>query len=180
MKRGWMIVLLLSLGLNVGLGLNFLRPAPPPADPEPRPAMAPHPHGRPGDRPPGEQFLRRRLDRMGESLGLSPDQEQALWTLHREAGPEVLSRRQNLQEIRRELHDFYGAGDVDRRQIRAATRRLSAEQAALDSLVVEIMLREREILTPEQRLEYRALVPLGRDGIPGRLRGPRQGRREVY
>jgi Spy/CpxP family protein refolding chaperone len=68
---------------------------------------------------------------------------------------------------------------MDRRQIRAATRRLSAEQAALDSLVVEIMLREREILTPEQRRQYRALVPLGRDGIPGRLRAPRHGRREV-
>ena len=26
MKRGWMIVLLLSLGMNVGMGLSLLRP----------------------------------------------------------------------------------------------------------------------------------------------------------
>ena len=50
-------------------------------------------------------------------------------------------------------------------------------QADLDSLVVDIMLREREVLTPPQRRQYRSLLPLGRGHrLQDRPGGPWRGR----
>ena len=164
MKRIWLIVLLLSLGLNVGLGLNLLR----------RSTVAPAPMGRhgvhagprgpefPGDPAHSEQFLRRRLDRMGQRLGLTEPQKQVLWTLHREVGAEVFDRRRDLLDTRHRLHESYAQEEVDLDEIRRLTRQLGVLQADLDSLVVDIMLQEREVLTPPQRRQYRSLFPLGR------------------
>jgi len=185
MKRIWIIVLLLSLGLNVGLGLNLLR----------RTAVAPAltgPHGVhagpygpefPGGLAHSEQFLRRRLDRMDGRLGLNESQRDVLWTLHREVGAEVFDRREDLLETRHRLHEAYAREEVDLDEIHRLTRQLSALQADLDSLVVDIMLREREVLTPPQRRQYRNLFPLGRDHQqhrrPGRHDGPRHGRNQA-
>lgn len=182
MNRIWMIVLLLSLGLNVGLSLNLLR----------RTTVAPAPHGvHVGPRGPefsgstaqSEQFLRRRLERMDGRLGLTEPQKEVLWTLHREVGAEVFNRRQDLLETRQRLHESYTREEVDLDEIRGLTRQLSTLQAELDSLVVDIMLREREVLTEQQRRQYRSLFPLGRDHprhqYPGRADRPRHGRSQA-
>jgi hypothetical protein len=60
---------------------------------------------------------------------------------------------------------------------------VSSTQAALDSLVVEVMMRERNILRPEQRQRYQSLFPMGpghrqHHEAPGPRRGPRHGRGE--
>ncbi len=67
----------------------------------------------------------------------------------------------------------------------AGQRRLSALQAGLDSVVVETMMREVQVLTPEQRERYQRLMPWGvpgggEGGPPGHPRGehaPHHGRR---
>ncbi|HOX26040.1 MAG TPA: periplasmic heavy metal sensor [Candidatus Krumholzibacteria bacterium] len=169
MKRGWLIVLLLSLGLNVGLGVNLLRRdagAPPlPDAPEADDA------GAQPDRVRVEGFLRRRLDHLSGELGLSAEQQEALWAVHAEAGERVFERRRAMRAARAELHRIFASTEPAPAQFHAAQRRISALQAELDSMVVEIMVKEREILTPEQRQLYRGLFPEGPDrGRRGHVR----------
>lgn len=166
MKRGWVIVLLLSLGLNLGLGLSLLRTAPPP--PPPRADGPPPPLDQPLDRAEVERFLQHRLDRMAVRLDLSEEQQAALWSLHLEDGGQVLSRRRELQRARAALQDLYAAGEPTLAQIHAAQQRISALQAALDSVVVEVMFHERAILTEEQRQQYRGLFATPREAPRGR------------
>jgi len=162
MKRGWLIVLLLSLGLNVGLGVNLLRrdQVPPPLAGERGPAdLEAGP-----DHAQAERFLRRRLERMAAELGLSAEQRTALWNVHAEAGERIFAQRQAMREARAEMHEDLAAPAPDLARIHSVQRRISALQAELDSLVVEVMVRERAVLTPEQRERYRGFFPDG----PGR------------
>ena len=166
MKRGWMIVLLLSLGLNVGLGANYLRhrqpPPPPPEAPGPdddteRPAAS---------REQVEQYMRHRLDRMAQELDLSDEQQGRLWNLHETVGREVFSRRAAMFEARGRLREVYRQDPLDRDLLRTMQRKMSALQADLDSVVVEILFEERSILTPEQRQNYGGMFPFGADRAP--------------
>jgi Spy/CpxP family protein refolding chaperone len=169
MKRIWMIALLLSLGLNIGLGVSLWRQ-------RAAQASAIAPVDGPGmldeDLDPArtEAFMRRRLERMSARLDLADDQREAMWRLHREAGPQVMERRRAMAVARRQLGDAYAGGAVDPDSLAWARRRISRVQAELDSLVVDVMIREREILTPEQFEQYRRFMPMGRD------RDHRQGR----
>ena len=175
MKRGWLIVLLLSLGLNLGLGLNALR-GPLPA-PEPLPGLqADDGLETTADHAQVERFLRRRLHRMSERLGLSQDQRTALWELHLADGREIIMRRRVLQRAREDLQHLFDAPAPDLVDIQAAQHRISALQASLDSLVAGVVFRERAILTPEQRQAYRGFFGPGHEGHPGR-RGHLERRR---
>ena len=181
MKRGWMIVLLLSLGVNLGLGLSLLRPShsPPPPSSEvaPEPEIAPEPGQT-------DRFLRHRLDRMDRTLHLAPQQREALWSLHRDLGREIVDRREEVREARARLHQAYADSGAEAAALHRILRTVNASQTELDSLVIEVMLREREILTPEQRRHYQSLFPMGprrhpRHESPGPARAPRPGRRRV-
>ncbi len=175
MKRGWLIILLLSLGLNVGLGLSFLR----------RPALAPSlpSHGDPHldrDFPGREQaqaFMRHRLERLTRELDLTQDQQERFWALHLESGDQVMERRTAMFAARRHLHEAYAGPDPDIHQIHRIQREMSAMQAELDSSIVDIMFKERAILTPEQRGKYRVMFPGGREA-PGKGRRDGRGRHQ--
>lgn len=181
MKRIWIFVLLLSLGVNIGLGLAlWRRPFVPPAsmgDLRPAPsdlADAPFVTDDAPDAEQVERMLRHRLDRLANRLDLSVEQRDALWTLHREDGSQVIARRRQLQLARVAMQDLYAAGQPELAAVQAQQRQISQLQAALDSVVVEIMHRERGILTPEQRRDYRGLFSPQREG--GRGRWERSGR----
>lgn len=186
MKRGWTIVLLVSLGLNLGLGLQLLltgawsdrspaehQPAVALPSPElPDDELAPDPQQI-------ERLLQRRLDRLSARLDLSPAQRDALWDVHRHRGGQVFARRQELQRARDALQELYATGEPPLADAQAMQRRISTLQAALDSVVVEIMHHERAILTPQQRQEYRGFfTPMrgGRGEHPGRPGSRRGGR----
>ena len=180
MKRGWMIVLLLSLGLNVGLGANYLRHRQPPPPP-PLPADE-HP-GDPQERrmPSREQvnaFMRHRLDRMAQDLDLSEQQQEQLWALHETVGREVITRRATMFEARAQLREVYRQEPLDKARMLTLQRGMSALQAELDSVVVEILFQERSVLTPEQRENYGGMFPFGQDRTPrwGSHKGRRDGR----
>ncbi len=171
MKRGWLIVLLLSAGLNLGLGLKAWRGAP--AAPEAPPSGLEVP----GDPPQIERFLGRRLDRMAARLDLSAAQRDALWRLHRQDGPQIVARRQKLHAARTELQQRLTAAEISLADLQAAQTRISDLQAALDSVVIDVMYREREILTPAQRQAYRGFFPPGPEGSRGRREHPGGQRR---
>ncbi len=184
MKRIWVFVLLLSLGVNLGLGLAlWRRPAapllPPPLEAGPRQAPPDGPDGPfdPDGAPDPEQverMLRHRLDRLAARLDLSDEQREALWELHRDDGGQVIARRRQLQQARAAMQDLYAGGQPELAVVQEHQRRISQLQAALDSVVVEIVHRERAILTPEQRRDYRGLFSPQREG--GRGRWERSGR----
>lgn len=177
MKRIWMIALLLSLGLNIGLGVSLWRQRSAPL-PDTAPMTGPGMLEDDPDPARAEAFMRHRLERMTARLGLDGEQRDAMWRLHRDAGPRVLERRRAMAAARRQLGDAYAGGGADPDSLAAARRRISRVQAELDSLVVDIMTREREILTPEQFEQYRRFMPMGRDRDhrPGRGGGRRHAR----
>lgn len=178
MKRGWMIVLLLSLGLNLGLGLGVLRrdgPPPPtprsrqwdPRDDERAPAMA-------------ERFMRKRVGDLSRRLDLDADQQQALTGIYERSGPEVFRHRQQMRDQRRQIRELILAPDPDWADVAAGLQEQVRLQGVLDSLVVRVMFEERQLLTAPQLEQYRQFTsPLGeRHGgeRPGRGRhGPRGG-----
>lgn len=184
MKRGWLLVLLVSLGLNLGLGYRLWqsgRQEPP----------APHPLAHHGPQPgPGEpdgpdaerwgDFARLRLQRMAERLDLRPDQVDRLAEAQEARGGLLHERRMKVEEARRSLHAMMQADPVDEAAVRAVIADLGRRQAAMDSLAAEAMLQELKILDPGQRERYLRLLPLQGGRSPGGIgrRGAREGRFE--
>lgn len=167
MKRGWMIVLLLSLGLNLGLGLGVVRrdgPPPPaprtrqwePHDDERAPAMA-------------ERFMRKRVGDLARRLDLDADQQQALTGIYERSGPEVFRHRQEMRDQRQRIRELILAPDADWAEVAAGLQEQVRLQGVLDSLVVRVMFEERQLLTGPQLERYRQFTsPLGER--PGRGR----------
>lgn len=166
MKRGWLIVLLLSLGMNLGLGLNALIGTLPdqgadPAEQQDRVLDIPV------DRAGTERFLGRRLERMAARLGLSPEQKEALWEIHLADGRTIVARRRELQQARMALQQLLSESDPGLEEIQAAQHEISVLQASIDSVVVRVMFQERAVLTPEQLPAYRGLFPMTPHGHAG-------------
>ncbi|MFH1143928.1 MAG: periplasmic heavy metal sensor [Candidatus Eisenbacteria bacterium] len=171
MKRVWFLLLTLSLGLNAGLLYTLLSPrslagsasqenlpeaAPPALDAPPHEGM---PCATPGGAGPCEVLMHNRLDRMGEVLGLKGAQWTEVRGVLGEMLPRIMAERENVQQIRRRVHEEYMQPEVDAGLIRALVTDLAAAQARLDSLTAETILRESGLLTREQRLGYFRSMP---------------------
>jgi len=171
MKRGWFIILLLSLGLNVGLGLNvFRRPSSPP---KPLPKDAPRSEQGFAGREDARAFVRHRLDRLTQELDLTQDQQDQLLAIHLDAGDKIRKGRMAKVEAREKLHEAYTAEEPNICQIHMIQREMSAIQTEMDSTIVDIIFKERDILTAEQRQKYRAM-------FPGERKAPGSGRRDGH
>jgi len=179
MNRLVWIALLLSLGLNLGLGLStFRRPAPTPTPPGP---------GVPARFEPGAQFgqpdtelmVNRRVDRMVDELGLDDAQREALLAIHRDAGSLILERRRRMADVRTHLRSVMTAPDAAWSDVQSVMGEHAALQTQLDSTVLDVMFREREVLTPEQLGRYQNFMfPFGGHGRDDRGEGRRRfGRR---
>lgn len=173
MKRVWVILLLLSLGLNIGLGLHVLRDRGTVVDRTQR-------AGRWSntaviDRERVDHQQRRRLERMIRDLNLDETQRAQLTRLHQEASGEVFARRTELASLRERMHTLFTAPSSSWSDLRDVMRQHSDAQAELDSLVVDVMFRERGVLSPAQRQQYPAFaMPFGGRAGPG---GPGEHRR---
>jgi Spy/CpxP family protein refolding chaperone len=170
MRRGWFILLALSLGLNAGLlFVHFTRWADvrdvPPPEPGVEPgAGAPGPMGHPGG---AESFIRDRVARAGERLNLSEEQIKSMSEVLDGAMPEMMERRQHIWDLRLQMRDEYLRPEVDPSRIQELRVKTDLAQSKLDSLMVETMLKEARILTPEQREAYFQLMPFGQRGRHG-------------
>jgi Spy/CpxP family protein refolding chaperone len=175
MRRGWFIVLALSLGLNAGLLYVHLsgrggdwpgRAFPGGRPPVPVEARGPiaHPEGTKG-------FIRDRLGRVGERLKLSDEQIESMAAILDETMPELVEGQKVIRELRMQMREEYLKLDVDANRIQGLRRETAAVQSRLDSIMVDTMLREAEILTPEQREAYFELMPFGdKGGRGGKMR----------
>ena len=190
MKRGWLLLLVVSLGLNLGLGITILaRQSQPPAAVgcgpfiHPRDAADPsggHPRGSAEHAPPlSAEMVRLRLDRMAGRLGLSEPQRAEVSAVLAEMLPQLTAQRDIVQATRRDLRGAYRSGTIDPVRIRTLVTRQNRDQALLDSLTAETMLRELEVLTSQQRLQYLQALPwergMGSGRFVGRGRPQRRG-----
>lgn len=176
MKRGWIVLLALSLGLNAGLayvqlssraddGSGRYRRSDRPGGREVQGPMS-HPGGPPG-------FIHERVRRAGDRLNLSEEQIQDMSDILEEVMPELVQRREYIRDLRTQMRDEYLRPEVDEARIHELRRQTETAQSELDSIMVETMLREAKILTPEQREAYFELMPFG--GDKG-MHGPRMRR----
>lgn len=187
MKKGWMIVLLVSLGLNLGLGYRLWRVVH--AMPEPASARqgawgqgrgGVH-HGRGGFRSADRDSLwrqgmmERRLRRLAMALDLRPEQVEAMRAIQMDQGETVRREGRRLMEMRRDVARLLEAPEPDRDQVRGLMHAMGARRAVLDSLVTETIMRELEVLDPPQRETYLRILPLERGPFPGGGGGPGGG-----
>lgn len=172
MSRGWFLALALSVGLNAGLlwvqltgrGLPAGVPGPPFVGRRgPPPALVMHDP---------ERLVAFHLERMSAQLDLSQEQRTAIGDVLRERVPRLVELRERLVDVRRSVAEEYRSRPLDGSRFRAVVRTLRGTQADLDSLTAEVMLKEAELLTPEQREQYADVMPWGLDrpgpgGRPG-------------
>jgi len=183
---GW-LVLLLSLGVNIGLGYRLLVS---PAD-DSRPGDAIRTHHDPDCRPSGQwdrdaadrmrfsrgdsstwcRIMDRRLERIAGRLDLTSEQMEVFRSTQRENAAVLLQQRRRIGLIRDHLRGIVARQTVDPDSVRAIMRDLGGQQARLDSLVTETMLKEMAVLEPGQRTLYLKILPFFRDHVPGRPSG---------
>jgi len=171
-------LLALSLGLNAGLAyVEFSRraeggvPPPPPGEV----ARAGERSGPAGELADPTRLIRERLERLGEELHLSEEQTEAMAEALGEVLPELNEGREKIRALRMQMRDEYLQPDIDEAEIHRLRRETMAIQSRLDSLMVETMLKEARVLTPEQRETYFELMPFGDRGKHGP--GPHRGRK---
>ena len=169
-------MLALSVGFNIGLLVTQLSEGRGPGRPHEQSLLHPQrgdsqgrPHG--FDQPPSQnvnEIIGRHLKRMTEHLQLDDNQRAAIEDGLTEILPLILSKQQQAHEARRALAEHYASPDISPGQFRALIADINHAQAQVDSLVGEAMLSESQVLTPEQRRRYFAVMPWRQPGQPPR------------
>jgi Spy/CpxP family protein refolding chaperone len=176
MKRGWFVLLALSLGLNAGLLYVQLRGQPEGA---PAPTTSTDEQSRYGPRfhPDGTTgFIRDRVGRIGSRLDLSDTQLERMTAVSDEMMPRILAQQEIVRQAQDAVRAEYLNPLVDRESILQLQRKGSLARARLDSLVVETMIREAMLLSPEQRGRYFKMMRWKEErGHGGRMRRGRRG-----
>ncbi len=60
-------------------------------------------------------------------------------------------QRRKISMLRGQLMELLAEANVDEKALRAKQREILAEQQGMQNLVIELLLKEKEILTPEQQ-----------------------------
>ncbi|MFO7652813.1 MAG: periplasmic heavy metal sensor [Candidatus Krumholzibacteriia bacterium] len=206
MRRGVLVLLLVSLGINLGLGYRLLveRRASVEGSAEGaapaqrsgtvvRPGQTGGPGGPGGVGGPGRQGglgpalqdsavwsrqVDHRLERLQAQLDLPPERAEEFARLHRQHAARLWELGRELRERRLAVRAVLESSQRDRHRVRRAVMELNGVQARLDSAVAEAMLAELEALPPDGQIRYLEALPWQRWG-PGRhggRQGPRHGR----
>ncbi len=150
MNRKWMFVLALSVGLNAGLiyrEVSESRRRPPERE-----------------KPTADRIIERRLAQLTGRLTLDLDQQARVRAVLEEYVPQVMAHGDSVEQVRSRLAAAYGDSVVDAGRVRALRARMNRVQAEADSLMSESLLREAELLTPAQRVDYAKILPWRRHG----------------
>jgi len=176
-KKGWMLVLLISLGLNVGLGLRMVRQGHQAALLGQGAGGSQQRGGQRWERPaPSDttawrQFMGRRIDQLTLRLDLRPEQVDAFKATQQKSGRLMRQKRRELFQTRTRLQELMVGEGVNRPDVRRMMVEMAHRQVQMDSLAAEILLSELDILDSDQRVKYLDFLPDG----PGRHQG--RGRR---
>ncbi|MBU1948711.1 MAG: periplasmic heavy metal sensor [Candidatus Eisenbacteria bacterium] len=167
MKRGFMILFIISLSLNAGfLGAAVYQKVfagcasddtfvYPPTD---RGVIG---TGETGSREqpdkrhgPASRWTKKRLNVLSRRLELDSAQKSALQASLAELESAALPAAGALRAERRELRKLMNQPGANAAEIRRLIHRVSQLQSRVDSLAAEGMLREMMVLRPEQRMKY--------------------------
>ena len=182
MKRGWLVLLIVSLGLNAGLLARVVIDRAQDRHPgwsrgpgDMREPGDPHGPGGPGGPAATDPLwgrpAERRLDRLAKRLGLDSGQRSSLGEIRRETMISLGGQREAVRRARLALWDSYRAGPADSTAVRANLAALGRAQARVDSCVAAAMLREMALLTAAQRQVYLEELPWERGRPHGAGRG---------
>ena len=93
-----------------------------------------------------------------KDLNLSTEQRDRIKTLHEQAKKDIEGVRQQLMEADRQMRSLL-ASDTSSDQLRQQHQQIETLHQQLDNKRFEMMLAEREVLTPEQRSQLGKLMP---------------------
>ena len=94
-----------------------------------------------------------------QRLNLTDHQHQQLKQIHRQYGQKILKKKNIIDQLQQQLSDMM-VGTEPVPLLRVKNQQLSVQRQEMSSLRFESMLATREILTPQQRLEFRKLVKI--------------------
>lgn len=96
---------------------------------------------------------KQRQPKLMEQLNLDPEQKQKLKVIHEQYKDQISQNKQAVRQANKELRDLMAsAATAD--QIRSKHKQVQGLRQDLEKLTFESMLATREILTPEQRLQF--------------------------
>jgi hypothetical protein len=157
MRRGLLVLLLLSLGLNAGLLWSRWNAGRDPGSA----AWSPPFEGGPRHAE-GRGWAHRRSEALGRRLPLDEARRRELDAALSPLEPDLTAARLSLRQARRALGAALHEKALDRDRILTLQREVSQRQAILDSLVTEALLREAAVLRPEERMRSGRWFPRGR------------------
>ena len=84
-------------------------------------------------------------------LQLSNLQADQIDGIHAEVQRRLEPLREEMKRLRREFLDLFGAGTTDRRTLELKIGEMSAVQEQIEKVVVDSLLQEKDVLSPEQQ-----------------------------
>ena len=109
---------------------------------------------------------------LAEALNLTDDQQQQIQSIRQSYGSQIQQKRQTLQTLRQELNDLY-VTNASAEQLRDKQRELSQLREEINNLNFESFIEIREILTLEQRQQFRDFMEQRGSDRPQRNRRDR-------
>ena len=91
-------------------------------------------------------------------IKLSEGQKQQVEDIRRDFLPRVAGIRQALRQKRLELNDLLFVEPPDMQAIEGKSRDISKLQAQLEREVIEHIIQEKELLAPEQRMQFHEII----------------------
>jgi Spy/CpxP family protein refolding chaperone len=172
-KKTWVwVLLLLSLGVNVGIlatiGVARFKGDSEPFDSE-------RFDSRRGDQSPDQRMPRERFkppnDRMANALKLEGEEREEFVAIQERFFQSMMEQREGLERIRRQLRAEVVTDQPDEERIEMLLAELGQAHSNLDRVMVDNVLRSRQLLGPEQQRRYFQMLRRIREATErGRLR----------
>ena len=91
-------------------------------------------------------------------ITLTEEQKRQVEDIRRDFLPKVAGIRQSLRDNRLRLNDLLFAETPDKKAIAEKSNEISALQAKLEQEVIDHILQEKELLSPEQKKEFYQVI----------------------
>jgi len=91
-------------------------------------------------------------------ITLSEEQKRQVEDIRRDFLPKVAGIRQSLRDNRLRLNELLFAETPDKKMIAEKSYEISALQAKLEQEVIDHILQEKELLSPEQKKEFYQVI----------------------
>jgi len=92
-----------------------------------------------------------------KGLNLTAEQKQRIKTIHEQAKPEIEGMRQQLMEADKQMRSLLES-NTSTEELRKQHQKIQSLRQQLDNKHFEMMLTEREVLTPQQRNQLNQLM----------------------